>query len=241
MIDFIAAFLNFAAFILSLFALLGDISNVGFFRNIYYTRVDLIESSNNILNSITGAIGIPDYITLGAFSLCEGTTGQGITYCSPPKFGFNYQLPGLSGDLEKLMPSIAHQDITSVQAGLFIPAVCLTFLSLIIALFGHFNRLASLCAAFLTLVSFLLTLATFIVEIIAYDHLKSAVGDLHIPTITVSIGPAVWMTLGAAIALFLATCTYFLACICGVGRSKRRRNYTEPMSEKPRGWFGRRV
>jgi lysylphosphatidylglycerol synthetase-like protein (DUF2156 family) len=151
------------------------------------------------------------------------------------------ELPGLTGDLENLMPSIAHKGITTVQAGLFIPAVCLTFLSLLIALFGHFNRPASLCASFLTFISFVLTLATFIVEIVANNELKSGVNDLHLSSITVTIGPAVWMTLGAAIALFLATCAYFLACVCGVGRSRRHRNSTEPMREKPRGWFGRRV
>lgn len=91
MIDFIAAFLNFAAFILSLFALLGDISNIGFFRDIYYSRIDLVTSSNSIINALTGAVGVPNYITVGAFSLCEGMTGKGITYCTPPKLGFDYR------------------------------------------------------------------------------------------------------------------------------------------------------
>ena len=100
MIDFVAAFLNFAAFILSLFALLGDISNVGFFRDIYYSRVDLIQSTNSIVNAVTGAVGIPDYLTFGAFSVCEGTQMQGITYCTPPKLGFNY---GTFPDTEMLL------------------------------------------------------------------------------------------------------------------------------------------
>ncbi|GAB5588224.1 hypothetical protein Unana1_03124 [Umbelopsis nana] len=242
MIDFVAAFLNFAAFILSLFALLGDISNVGFFRDIYYSRVDLIQSTNSIVNAITGAVGIPDYLTFGAFSVCEGTQMQGITYCTPPKLGFNYDLPGLPGELQSLAPSHAHSAITTVQASLFIPAVCFTFLSLIIALFGHFSRPASFCASFLTLIAFSLTLATFIIEIIANNELKSLVSDLHISTVTVTVGPAVWMTLGAAIALFLATCAYLLTCICGVGRSKRKRTYSERVHEKPkRRWFGRRT
>jgi hypothetical protein len=90
MIDFVAAFLNFAAFVLSLFSLLGDISNVGFFRDIYYSRVDLIQSSNSILNTLTGDVGIPDYLTFGAFSICEGSQTQGITYCTPAKLGANY-------------------------------------------------------------------------------------------------------------------------------------------------------
>lgn len=90
MIDFVAAFLNFAAFVLSLFSLLGDISNVAFFRDIYYSRVDLIQSSNSILNTLTGDVGIPNYLTFGAFSICEGSQTQGITYCTPAKLGANY-------------------------------------------------------------------------------------------------------------------------------------------------------
>ncbi|KAJ2955295.1 hypothetical protein NQZ79_g8685 [Umbelopsis isabellina] len=240
MIDFLAAFLNFAAFILGLFALLGDISNINFFKNIYYTRVNLIETSNSFVTAITGAVGVPDYLTFGAFSICEGHNSGGIYYCSPAKFGFNYALPGLTGDLESLIPSGAHSAITKVQAALFIPAVVLTFLAFLIALFGHFKRPVSLCASFLTFVAFILTLATFIVEIIANKEVKSAVDDLHVSTIQVAIGPAVWMTLGSAIALFLATCAYLMACVCGVGRSRRHRVRNEPDIEKPRRrWFGR--
>lgn len=148
----------------------------------------------------------------------------------------------MSGELENLVPSHTHSVITTVQAALFIPAVCLTFLSLIIALIGHFNRPASFCASFLTFLAFVLTLATFIVEIVANNELKSLVSDLHISTVKVSIGPAVWMTLGAAIALFLATCAYLLTCCCGFGRSKRHRTYSEPVQEKPRRrWFGQSV
>ncbi|CAM0139927.1 unnamed protein product [Umbelopsis sp. WA50703] len=183
MIDFLAAFLNFAAFILGLFALLGDISNVKFFRDIYYTRVNLIETSNSFVTAITSAVGVPDYLTFGAFSICEGEINGGIYYCSPAKFGFNYALPGLTGDLEQLIPSGTHAEITKVQAALFIPAVVLTFLAFLIALFGHFNRPVSLCASFLTFVAFILTLVTFVVEIIANKEVESAVGNLHMSSI----------------------------------------------------------
>ncbi|RUS33444.1 hypothetical protein BC938DRAFT_471626 [Jimgerdemannia flammicorona] len=100
MINILIPVLSFVALILQLFAFLGDVRNIAFFRDIYYFRLDIIADTglipsglipNGLIPSdIQHALGDPDFVTFGLFGFCQGLYAKGVTFCSPPTLGYKF-------------------------------------------------------------------------------------------------------------------------------------------------------
>ncbi|RUS21704.1 actin cortical patch SUR7/pH-response regulator pali [Endogone sp. FLAS-F59071] len=88
MLNLLASFLSFVALLLQLLAILGDVSTR--ISTIYYFRLDLTQSGNSFTTSIEHQLGDPDFVTFGLFGFCEGYYGQGVTFCSPPTIGYDF-------------------------------------------------------------------------------------------------------------------------------------------------------
>ncbi|OZJ04877.1 hypothetical protein BZG36_02526 [Bifiguratus adelaidae] len=169
MIDYIAPFLTFAAWVLQLFAFVGDLANRPFIDGIYYVKLDITGNVPSFIGVLENDVGIPDFVTFGLFGFCQGYYSSGIYYCSPPQLGYKFQPQGTVEQVfANLTPGLFTGFITSVQAGVFIPALILTFITFCIGLFGFRYRGANIGASVVCFFAFCLTLATFVIEIVAY-------------------------------------------------------------------------
>jgi hypothetical protein len=76
-----------ASFILQILVLLGNFTGL---RSVNIVRIELEDTFGDILASVQDvAIGIPNFLTVALFVICEGNDNS-ETGCSPPSFGYRY-------------------------------------------------------------------------------------------------------------------------------------------------------
>jgi uncharacterized membrane protein len=157
--------------------------------------------------------------------------------------------------LQNQIPSSIQSLFSGIQKGLFIPSVVLCFILLCYNFYHQFtgyriNHQYGCCRIFLILIiafiAFLFCVATFVVQIVAYNLIKDGVNKTKgsmfggliskAVDITTKTGASVWMSLAAFICLFLV-CTLLIFSLCCF---KGNRDKEDNHNGQRRGFFGRR-
>ncbi|KAI8393894.1 uncharacterized protein BYT42DRAFT_552584 [Radiomyces spectabilis] len=234
-IDITILFLLVAAFILQLVTLLGNLPGL---RTVYFARVDLVLRADGLLGDVLNSIrqnliNIPDYFTVASLSICQGATTASSMQCTRPTFGFNAPTNGVLNVILSSIPDKLRVAISAAQAGVLIPSVCFCFLAMAIYIVGFFitdrtkpakRRWLIVMLWITTVLALLFAIGSIIVEVVGYVGIQRAVdaAEGRLPDVAgvfdlrPVIGPAVWITVGAVVALLL---TCFLYCF-----ARRRRS-----------------
>jgi len=175
----------------------------------------------------------------GAWGMCQ-TAGQ--DKCSPRSFG--YDLPGMLTQIAANGSVTFHSSLrNATKANILVPIACgITFLAMLIAWTS--NKFGFFFASFISIFAFIVSLAAMVANFAIYGMAKN---DAHSAGLKADYGSAMWMLLGATIALLLAALTSLFQCCCGGRRHRDRGVHTHHeagiMREtRPRrGLFGRRV
>ncbi|KAG8936588.1 hypothetical protein FRC02_001083 [Tulasnella sp. 418] len=144
--------------------------------------------------------------------------------CSSPRLGYK-----IDDRVASIFNATGNNDILDVinRALTFVlvlhPIACaLTFLALLFALFLVFRpgkgRITSILVTIITLLAALLTTLVFIIDIVLVQVVKSRLKSATEGNAYAKWGPIPWMTLGAAIALWIAT---VMSCL-GIFRGRRK-------------------
>ncbi|KAI9255465.1 actin cortical patch SUR7/pH-response regulator pali [Sporodiniella umbellata] len=194
----LASFFTFAALVLQVFTLLGNTYNRAFLHSLYLARL---------------SIG-SQFTTFGLWSFCSGS-GTSVSTCSHPIPAFDWSqadgVKNLIGDMHN------YEKLFLANFILYWIALGLTLIALVITIMSHFRRGPDFCAAIATFFAFVVMLVVFvIVLIISIRGVNMAKGASN--SVSGSLGPATWMTLGAFVALLFSSISYCFACICGPGR-----------------------
>jgi hypothetical protein len=143
--------------------------------------------------------------------------------------------------IQDKIPEWVHGTMTGVQGGVFIVSVILCFILLcynfyhqytghrVRQQFGWYRKIMITLVAFIAL---LLCIATFVIQIVAYNILKKEINNIKgalfgglidsLVTLDTRTGASIWMSLAAVITLFFVT---LLLCfsVCCMSTSKRKR------------------
>jgi len=227
MLAFITIFLLFAAFLLLLLVSLS----VPIIHPIYLFKLALDISHDN--DSADGSIlfGLWGYcFTNVRASIASLHDSQSGSTCTPRHLG--YTLPSSILDFLNINSSHTSNIISkAITAALVIHPIAagLTFLALLFAIFipcrGIVSRTFSGITMFISLIAALLSTIVFIIDIVFVALTRNRIRDATNGDISLSWGNAVWMTLGAAVALWAATVGACCGiCACG-GRRRERAKY----------------
>jgi hypothetical protein len=199
---FIATFTTFAALILEVFTMIGNTYNKPFLRDLYFARLSVDSGT---------------FIDFGLWNYCTGSQGV-VDMCSEPKAGFAWtQVPELS--------SLIHgfEGEAKLFLAIFILywiAIGLTLFALTVTMLSHFRRSSDMCASLASFVSFVVMLVVFVILLVGcLKGINVAKGTSE--NISGTLGPSMWMTLGAMVGLFLSSIWYCISCCCGSGRRVR--------------------
>lgn len=96
----------------------------------------------------------------------------------------------------------------------------LTFFAMIITLMSGFRRGSDLLASFVTFVSALVMIVVFVILLVISRKGVNSVRDAGVSEATGHLGPSMWMTLGAMVALLISSFWYCITC-CFPGRRVR--------------------
>jgi len=229
MLAAIAPILLFLAFLLLLLVSLS----VPIIKTLYLLRLTALVKTSIIKSSASGSV------TFGVWGYCISTINENILpgisdsqagSCSKPHLGFTFD----STVTEALHVSGLAKDISKATTAAFVlhPIACgLTFLALLFSLAllhprTRGIRLHSLLTLVISLLAAFLTTVVFLIDVIVVGILHSHVSKDTDGDVSASYGNAVWMTLGAALALWMACVG---ACVgvfsCGGFRRKRADTY----------------
>ncbi|KAF8163212.1 actin cortical patch SUR7/pH-response regulator pali [Crassisporium funariophilum] len=223
MIAALAPLLVFAAFVLLLLVSLST----PIIHVIYLFRL-----TANVGSSTSGANGS---VNFGVWGYCVSTIRVAVVginrnkngQCSPARLGYTFDSTVANAlNADEIENSISR----TVTAALVLhPIACgLTFLTLLISLFilrrgsNGTSRLPSLLTLGIGSLAAILTTAVFLIDVIAVAIVRKRVRDASDGDLDLVWGNGVWMTLGAAVALWLAMLG---ACcgICGCGGRRHRK------------------
>ncbi|KAI7863587.1 actin cortical patch SUR7/pH-response regulator pali [Spinellus fusiger] len=198
---FFATFFTFSALVLEIFTIVGNIYNQPFLRSLYFARFTF---SNQ-------------FIQFGLWNYCIGT-GTEIIQCSPPVAAFDWTQASILKLFVRDLP-----DLSKFFLAIFIlywVALGLTFFALLVTSFSHFRRGPDLLASISTFTSFIIMVAVFVMTLVISLRGINQIKDAN-PNITGSLGPSMWMTLGALAGLMLASFMYCATCIFGPSKHVR--------------------
>jgi len=225
MIAFLTFFFLFAAFVLLLLVSLSVpiIHPIFLFKLAFNISVGAFNANANAAVDV----GLWGYCVSAINANIEGFSDNKGAQCSPSHVGYTFE-PSLLNILH-INTNTSNIITKAITAALVIhPVACgLTFLAMIFALtIGCRNvvsRVFSAVTMILALLAALLSTIVFVVDIVFVVLTRNRIRDATNGEITLNWGNAVWMTLGAAIALWAATVG---ACcgICACG-GRRRRDY----------------
>lgn len=201
----IATFTTFAALILEVFSIIGNLYNKPFLRDLYFVRLNYGEI----------------FIDYGLWNYCTGSNGV-VDTCSTPVSAFIWTraeatksiIQGFTGDDKLFMATFVCYWI----------AFGLTFLALIITLLSHFKRSSDVLASISCILAFIVLLAVFIVLLVTGIRMIHEVKDASNSVGGGNLGPAMWTTLGAVAGTLFSSLWYCISCICGSGRRVRDTN-----------------
>ncbi|KAK4511102.1 uncharacterized protein ATC70_012313 [Mucor velutinosus] len=246
-IHIIVTVLILASLILQILALLGNFNGL---RSVYIARLELTNPPSSggffddLLDKATNTISdrLPDYFTLALFIACEGKSTN-ETVCTPPAFGYHYNTTGILQTVQNQIPDWVHKALTGIQGGVFIPSVIFCFILLCYSLYHQFSGhrakhshgwCRKIMIFLVPAIAFLFCLATFVIQIVIYNMLKSGANKVKsnlfggliddVVIIDTKSGPSIWMSLAAFICLFFVTILLCVSVCCiGGGRSRRTR------------------
>lgn len=143
---------------------------------------------------------------------------------------------GLLGTLEDAIPEELHRFLSVAQAGVLIPSACFCFFALVGCLLRacrRSDRLGRPCLLSIIIETALaFALASIAVEVAGYKAVGKALGEAeeHLPGRSVqlasAIGPAIWITVAAAILLAITTIIY-VAELCHIRRRQKRSRWQQ--------------
>ncbi|KAI9269329.1 actin cortical patch SUR7/pH-response regulator pali [Phascolomyces articulosus] len=201
MLPFLATFFDFAALVLQIFTLLGSTYDRPFLRDLFFAKLELDGRT---------------FFNFGLWSYCTGSNDE-VTMCSKPEPAFDWTtVPGAEFDtiaesfdgLQKVF--LANFILYWIGFGLTLFAMIITFLT-------GFRRGSDFLASFLTFIAAIVMIVVFIILMVVsmrgVNHLNDAGSSA-----TGHLGPSMWMTLGAMVALLLSSFWYCLTCCFGAGR-----------------------
>ncbi|KAJ7685088.1 pali-domain-containing protein [Mycena polygramma] len=208
-----------------LFLLLVNIS-VPVTKTIYLFRLNVAASSSLFHSGVSASLvaGMWGYCTSGIDASVLGISKNTAAECSKQHLGYTLD----SGVANALHISNFENFISKTLTGalaLHLVAAVLTFVTLLISLFALHrgsngtSRLPSLLALGPGVLAAILTTIAFLIDAILVGTVKSHVHKDTDGTVTLNWGNAVWLTLVAAILLWIAN-VGSLAGICGC--NKRR-------------------
>ncbi|KAI9492920.1 actin cortical patch SUR7/pH-response regulator pali [Zychaea mexicana] len=204
MLAFLATFFDFAALVLQIFTLLGSTYNREFLRDLYFAR---LEFDNQ-------------FVDFGLWTYCSGQNGE-VSDCSNPEPAFDWTTAGeedarYSAIREAINLDGLHQ-VFLANFILYWIALGLTLFAMIITFVSGFRRGSDFLASFLTFVAALVMIVVFIILMVVSMRGINNAKDAGVDA-TGHLGPSMWMTLGAMIALLLSSFWYCLTCCFGSGR-----------------------
>ncbi|KAI9483287.1 MAG: actin cortical patch SUR7/pH-response regulator pali [Benjaminiella poitrasii] len=202
---YLASFFTFAALVLQVFTMIGTTYNRPFLRDLYFAKV---------------SIG-SDFYIFGLWSYCTGsnsgsTSSFVVDTCSKPVAAFDWtDVEGIS----QYLSGIGNLDkVFLANFILYWIALGFTFLALIITIVSHFRRGPDLLASLMTFIAFVIQMVVFIIVLVIGIRGINAAKGYGSDNVNGQLGPSMWMTLGAFVALLLTSIFYCFACICGPGR-----------------------
>ncbi|OAD04411.1 hypothetical protein MUCCIDRAFT_155599 [Mucor lusitanicus CBS 277.49] len=195
----LATFFTFAALVLQVFSMIGTTYNQPFLRDLYFVKV------------YTGS----EFVIAGLWSYCTGSNNGGVSMCSKPVPAFNWSNAGGVGSY---LDGISNLDrVFLANFILYWIALGFTFLALVITIMSHFRRGPDFLASLMTFMAFVVQMVVFIIIlVVCIRGVNAAKGESA--SVSGNLGPSMWMTLGAFVALLLSSIGYCFACICGPGR-----------------------
>ncbi|KZS99063.1 hypothetical protein SISNIDRAFT_10670 [Sistotremastrum niveocremeum HHB9708] len=219
----IGALLVFAAFLLLLLVSLSTP---------IAKSIDLFSLHATVASSVLGS-GIRAVATFGVWGYCTSTTESVVGVqrtsgrkCTKPHLGYDFSNDVASiFDLENDQSAINH----AITAALVLhPIACaLAFLALLFALArlrSPAHRLLHVAALVLVVLAALLATVVFLIDVIFVALARSKLKTVSHGDLIVSYGNAVWMALGAAIALWVASVA-ICAGLCGCHRPRKSARY----------------
>ncbi|KAF8969969.1 actin cortical patch SUR7/pH-response regulator pali [Flammula alnicola] len=220
-------FLVFAAFVLLLLVSLS----APIIKPIYLFRLSGNVSSSLLKSGASGSVnfGVWGYCISGINVAVVGVNRQTDGQCSKTHLGYTFDSTVANALNANGLENIISRTTTSVLV-LHPVTAGLAFLTLLISLFilrrgsNGTSRFPSLITMGLGSFTAFLTTVVFLIDVILVAVVRKRVRDATDGRITMVWGNAVWMTLGAAVALWLST---FGACcgILGCGRRRKRSTY----------------
>ncbi|KAI8327490.1 actin cortical patch SUR7/pH-response regulator pali [Choanephora cucurbitarum] len=201
---FIATFFTFAALVLQVFTMIGSTYNQPFLRSLYFAKVN------------EGR----EFLTFGLWSYCSGT-GDSVSSCSQPTPAFDWST------VSRVSQYLQINHIDKVFLANFILywiALGFTFIALVITILSSFRRGPDFLASLMTFVAFVVQLVVFVIILVIAVKGVNAAKDAG-SSVSGSLGPSTWMTLGAFVALLISSISYCFACICGPGRVRSEEKY----------------
>jgi len=184
---------------------------VPFFKSVFFLKASITVDD------------VPGTVTFGTLGYCLELAG--ITTCSKPSVGYEFDINNLLGNNSRIqVPAVVVKWVTYVLV-LHIVALILAAGAAVFGLLAHVREMAMTCcsscisgfAAAVALVAFIFDIALFF---IAKARIKS-VG-------TATIGNAIWLTLAAWVLLLFSGCFYTLGRCCLSNRKSDRDRRKDP-------------
>lgn len=220
---FLVPFLLFSAWVL---LLLVSIS-LPIIKPIYILEVDAV-TTPSVQTSIATSI------RFGVWGMClgfyrfgpDGASWDDAGACTPPRLGYTPDDAVLQLTGQKDLAKIALKALMGIL--ILHPIACgLVFLSLIASLVTTWHPVRALNVTSLIAVILSAVAATivFVIDIVLIPIARQKVEEATKGALTVALGNAAWMTLGAVVALWLGVIgASIIACGCfGCGKRRGRR------------------
>ncbi|KAI9311844.1 actin cortical patch SUR7/pH-response regulator pali [Dichotomocladium elegans] len=189
LLPFIATFFDFAALVLQVFTIIGNTYNRPFLRDLYFARL-------NVGNT---------FYDFGLWNYCSGQ-GNTVNQCTRPDPPFDWSTVS---DVD-----IGLGNYSRVFLAVFILyfiGLGLTFFAMLITFMTGFRRGSDVLASIVTFIAAILMVVVWIIlMVVSLRGLNNARNsgidaDGH-------LGPSMWMTLGAMVALLLSSFWYCITC-----------------------------
>ncbi|EIN07466.1 pali-domain-containing protein [Punctularia strigosozonata HHB-11173 SS5] len=226
MLAAITPFLLFSAFLLLLLVTLST----PIIHSIFLFKITAHASSSILDSSANGKVrfGVWGYCVSNLQAKVVGISENTDAFCSPKKLGYTFD--------DRLMSALGIDHISNLiskalTAALVLhPIACaLTFVALFFSLFmlhrsrtggvDAGSRVASLLTFFSAFLAALITTVVFLIDVILVAVVRHRVHKDSDGVLTLSWGNAVWMALGATVALWLS----LLGSCAGIFAIRRQR------------------